>query len=442
MTNVFDLSREDYIAQIRAKLDTLQQYTCFEGQPDNTQPVPNTRRILAKDAVFYRMPNAPWDLLIDDPCLPVQTRANTALVLRSFLAPSTLPTYGTGIRNFVRWCQRINLDERLIFPTPAHILTSYACMLAGSVAKSTAQNYLSGIRAWHLVQGADWNTSPRLEMALKAVGVLAPEGKPPRLPITREMLEILTEHLDPSRPDHACAIGLACVALWSQSRLGELTSSNAHSFDNKRVFRRTHLGTKISSRGSILLNYPWTKTKGFVGEQAILNRQKGPTDPIAALKQHLTINDVPKNLPLFSYHVPAGWQCMTKTKLLQICNAVWSVHGIPRITGHSFRIGGTTELLKAGVNPAIVQVMGRWSSDAFLQYWRHLDIIIPFHAENLPEITQGFFGKLQNTKSSDGKRQKIARKAKDTKNTFLGARNKTVSRKSLSSASYSARKGL
>ncbi|KIK74200.1 hypothetical protein PAXRUDRAFT_176435 [Paxillus rubicundulus Ve08.2h10] len=33
--------------------------------------------------------------------------------------------------------------------------------------------------------------------------------------------------------------------------------------------------------------------------------------------------------------------------------------------GHSFQIGGTTELLVTGVPPDVIKVLGWWSSDAF-----------------------------------------------------------------------------
>lgn len=413
MTNVYDLPREQYIALIAARIKRQRQQRDIAKKrkaspllkPRNTPYSNAIPSLPAREAVFHRPLNSPVDPLFDDNRLPERTRLNNIRVLRAHLAPSTLPTYGTGVRNFVAWCGGIGLQEQLVFPAPEHILTSYACALAGSVAKSTARNYLAGVRAWHLVHGAGWNTSPRLEMALKAIGVLAPEGKPPRLPITRHMLELLASHLDHSKPDQACALALACAAFWSQSRLGELTSTRAHSFDEKRVFKRSHLGNKITAQGTIILNYPWTKTKGFTGEQSILNRQQGATDPIAALENHLKVNDIPAHLPLFSFHVASGWQCMTKAKLLHICNAVWTTHDIPRITGHSFRIGGTTELLQAGVSPAIVQVMGRWSSDAFLRYWRHLDIIIPLHAENLASDALDFFASLEK----DGAKKKSAR---------------------------------
>ncbi|KIK93936.1 hypothetical protein PAXRUDRAFT_143952 [Paxillus rubicundulus Ve08.2h10] len=53
-------------------------------------------------------------------------------------------------------------------------------------------------------------------------------------------------------------------------------------------------------------------------------------------------------------------------------------------TGHSFCIGGTTELLLAGVPPDVVKALGHWSSDTFLHYWCSLELLAPLHIENLP----------------------------------------------------------
>ncbi|TFK16523.1 hypothetical protein FA15DRAFT_607129, partial [Coprinopsis marcescibilis] len=74
---------------------------------------------------------------------------------------------------------------------------------------------------------------------------------------------------------------------------------------------------------------------------------------------------------------------LTKSRFLQRCNQIWSCASYPQVTGHSFRIGGTTELLLAGVPPDVVKAMGRWSSDAFLRYWRSLDGFAPSYTSNL-----------------------------------------------------------
>ena len=58
--------------------------------------------------------------------------------------------------------------------------------------------------------------------------------------------------------------------------------------------------------------------------------------------------------------------------------------GYPRISGHCFRIGGTTFYLISGVPPDMVKKFGRWRSQAFLEYWRCLDYLGAIHIEMLP----------------------------------------------------------
>lgn len=68
---------------------------------------------------------------------------------------------------------------------------------------------------------------------------------------------------------------------------------------------------------------------------------------------------------------------MTRSTFLTRCNDIWVAQGFPNLPGHAFRIGGATELLLQGVHPDVVSMQGRWSSDAFLDYWRRIDTILP-----------------------------------------------------------------
>ncbi|EJD39324.1 hypothetical protein AURDEDRAFT_41739, partial [Auricularia subglabra TFB-10046 SS5] len=75
---------------------------------------------------------------------------------------------------------------------------------------------------------------------------------------------------------------------------------------------------------------------------------------------------------LFAYrHDTSGRiTALTKNAFLARLNEIWTVCGMQRVSGHCFRIGGTTALLRAGVPPEIVKTAGRWKSDSFLRYWR------------------------------------------------------------------------
>lgn len=69
---------------------------------------------------------------------------------------------------------------------------------------------------------------------------------------------------------------------------------------------------------------------------------------------------------------------MVKTAFMKRCMTIWTHHGLDvAVLGHSFRIGGSTELLLAGVPPEIVAAIGRWKSLAFLLYWRKIEEVLP-----------------------------------------------------------------
>jgi hypothetical protein len=74
---------------------------------------------------------------------------------------------------------------------------------------------------------------------------------------------------------------------------------------------------------------------------------------------------------------------LDKITFMEMCNQVWSKHGLPRVTGHSFRISGMTALLHNHIDPDVVKQMGRWSSNAFLLYWRNLEEIFTSHTSRI-----------------------------------------------------------
>ena len=68
---------------------------------------------------------------------------------------------------------------------------------------------------------------------------------------------------------------------------------------------------------------------------------------------------------------------MTQDWFLDRVNEVWVAKGLEKLSGHCFRIGGTTELLLRGMNPDVVAMLGSWESRAFLKYWPKIEQILP-----------------------------------------------------------------
>ncbi|KAB5588998.1 hypothetical protein CTheo_7560 [Ceratobasidium theobromae] len=210
--------------------------------------------------------------------------------------------------------------------------------------------------------------------------------RPRRHPVTIDMLRKLNEGLSTSNPLDPATRAAALVAFWAQCRLGELLGSSKSHHDSSRLPSRRSLGPAISDNGSQELYLPITKTHQSKGESVVITAQHGSLNPITALHAHLNLShNISENHHLFACSDPDcnSIICLTKDTFLKRCNSIWARNGIKRITGHAFRIGGTTGLLKAGVPPEVVRSMGRWASDAHFRYWRDEQHIALSHAEHI-----------------------------------------------------------
>ncbi|KAJ6502990.1 hypothetical protein DFH09DRAFT_844939, partial [Mycena vulgaris] len=288
-------------------------------------------------------------------------------------ADSTLSKYASGLDAFLVFCDKEGIKKEQRLPANEFLLCAFAASRVGEIAGGTARGAIAAVKAWHIIHGEEWQGGLRLRYTLRGVENLAPEGskREERPPVTAAMLDALEAGLDHNEPKDAAVFTAACCAFWGQARLGELLSDTQGSFKRGRIPTAADLRQPSTAAGSRILRLPYTKTKGRRGEDAMLCRQRGASDPINAVESHLRTNTIPPDMPLFSHHDAKGrLVCLTRKKFLKRCNEVWSTLGFPTRTGHSFRIGGTTELLLAGVNPDVVQAMGRWKSEAFKVYWR------------------------------------------------------------------------
>jgi len=97
------------------------------------------------------------------------------------------------------------------------------------------------------------------------------------------------------------------------------------------------------------------------------------------LDHHLKSNaGIPSSAPLFMFETGDSMCAPMKCAwFLARCNTIWSCEGFVSINGHGFWIGGTTHLLLLGVDPWVVMVQGRWSSQLFLGYWCKCEEILP-----------------------------------------------------------------
>ncbi|KAH9946883.1 DNA breaking-rejoining enzyme [Amylocystis lapponica] len=268
-------------------------------------------------------------------------------------------------------------------PAPEPLVAAFVAKWAGSVARTTVDNWVAGLSFWHTINGAPWNGARMLRIVCTAVAKTAPSAKPKRSPVTVEHLFALRKGLDLTNSFDAAVYAVACVAFWSCRRLGELVVPSTGKFDPERhVARSATVRFRSLPDGSeyAVFHVPWSKTTKQLGVDVIITEHRDPTSAVVALRHHLQANAaVPPSAPFFAFESTdaQGWSPMTRDWFIRRCNGVWAAEGLGELTGHCFRIGGATELLLRGTNPDIVAVQGGWKSRAFLEYWRKIESVLP-----------------------------------------------------------------
>ena len=277
--------------------------------------------------------------------------------------------------------------------------------IRGEIGSSNISTIMSGIRAWHIAQDVVWNGDPTHDALIKgvrhAVSSSAPSStvRPLRDPVSLEHLCLLHRGLDITRSMDAAVYAVACCAFWGVCRLGELTvsSRNETAIESAKRVRRDPLPSftydDASSSCAAEFRIPWTKTTKHVGATIVLTHIDGSqgTSPVDALRNHLHINNsFSGQAHLFAYLDPKSDTVvpMVKKTFMARCNVVWKQAGLSPLTGHSFRIGGCTELLLRGVSHEWVKIQGRWLSDAWMTYIRGTPVLLQNEMRKLQAASQ------------------------------------------------------
>lgn len=352
--------------------------------PSIRKPLPAGNTLVRNNILFKRPLSTPLKPI--DPLLSAKTLSLLNKSIRNSLSASTIAGYSLALSRFLDFCNQENIPPELRFPANEFVLSAFAASNAGLLSGNTVCKYISALKAWHVLHDVEWKGGSRLNFVLNGVKNLTPlsSRRLPRPPVNIKMLSSLIIKLDRHDPLDAAVAAAASVAFWGQCRLGELMASSRTDASTSSRPSRRDLSTKSPYRhsSSYALFLPQTKTKRR-GDSITLVSQIGSSDPLSLLRNHLQVNDLPPSSPLFAYLTSHGSYSLTKRQFIDRCNDIWSKLGYPHTTGHSFRIGGTTELLLSGVPPDVVKTMGRWSSDSFLRYWRSLEDLAPLYAKNV-----------------------------------------------------------
>jgi hypothetical protein len=250
----------------------------------------------------------------------------------------------------------------------------------------TATANIAAIADWHKRHGLPFEVPLQMQTIKRAIKLHWPKEKQQKLqrpPVTPGMIRSLAAAWRTGNAREKYALAMAMGAWIGQMRLGELMPASIDEMVASRLPSRKDWITNKKLGKASAIHLPWTKTNLHKGDIVVLPTQRAPLDATNAMCHHILASQLEDTALLCQYRDHESVKTFDKNLIMDMCNEVWEKDGIQRITDHSFCIGGTTAFLMAGVDSDIVKKVGRWSSDAFLRYWRNVNGIFEMHASSV-----------------------------------------------------------
>lgn len=319
--------------------------------------------------------------------LSEQDVARIEELLENTWSASTREAYGAGLLTYHVFCDRKGIAEEQRTPTSLLLIESFIATLAGAYSGKTISNYVSGVRAWHILHGIPWTVkSPELDAAIKAADVVTPPSSKlkKRSPFLPAHIERVREQLNTNIPLDAAVFACLTTTFYAAARLGEFTVQRLDDFRMDLHAKPADVRHEVDQNNLriTIIRLPKTKTTAL-GEDVYWAKQDGPSDPEEAWCNHLRVNDPPPSAHIFAYKHKNTHRPLTRTAFLKRVNEAARGAGLDPFRGHSLRIGATLMYMLRGLSFELVKTKGRWSSDAFQLYLRdHAQIMAPYMQAN------------------------------------------------------------
>ena len=244
--------------------------------------------------------------------------------------------------------------------------------LSHSVGSRTITTYLAAIQFVSNTHGHHERICDFARLGYVILGIRRFQGnrfsRPRRNPIQVRHLNHIIDFIQHSRlqeQDRALCIAASLMAFFGLLRVSEYTCATPVAFEASFDL----LVNDVSfSNGIATICIKSSKTDPF--RQGVNIRLPSISNsrlcPVTALSAFLARRGYTPG-PLFTF---SNGRYLTRQDmhwlLSQITNGV-------NLNTHSFRIGGASAAASAGVSNSTIQVLGRWSSNAYLQYLRFSD---------------------------------------------------------------------
>ena len=294
-----------------------------------------------------------------------------AIALGQAIDTSTLNSYSSALNSYLTF---VRIHDLPVEPTP-DTLSFFAVFMSHHIEPKSVLNYLSGICQQlepYFSNVRPARRSPLVERTMK--GCLRLKSSPTkrkRALTFDDLLKVVNELAGSTLHDDLLFQSMLLTGFFALMRLGELTFPDETRLRNwKKITKRSSV--VVSSDQYEFLLPAHKADPFFEGNRIIVKKEQScPIDPLAIFSNYLSSRDdrFPLSSPLWVLHngvVPTRNFFITRLR-----------HFFDRdIAGQSMRAGGATSLAEHGVSPALIQFMGRWSSDAFFIYIRKNPVLI------------------------------------------------------------------
>jgi len=127
---------------------------------------------------------------------------------------STLAAYGSGLLNFHVYCDQKGIPEEKHAPASPLLIHAFISALTGAYSSSTVNNYVYGIRAWHILHRVKWQMEvAELDALLRAAQKATPatSRKKKRVPYTLDFILAIQGQLQLDKPQDAAIYSCLCT---------------------------------------------------------------------------------------------------------------------------------------------------------------------------------------------------------------------------------------
>ena len=266
------------------------------------------------------------------------------------------------------------------FPLSEKLLCYFAVYLAThGLAPQSIKTYLAATRGMHISLGfpdprcsSSFPILRRIQAGIQRVQAQkGSRSRRVRLPITPTILDKLREQWERGKNSERLALwAVSALCFAGFFRLGELLPT---------ADSRTALGSCVQwgdvaveseqAPSMLRVHLRVSKCDQFgKGASIYVGKAEGPRCPVVAVVAYMAARG-PTAGPFFRNQ---QGRPMLKAYFVAELRKALTAAGLDQtaFAGHSFRIGAATAAAQAGVPDSTIQILGRWSSAAFLTYIR------------------------------------------------------------------------